>query len=344
MSSALRERYRVIGLDVVKPREEIPGVEWIECDLTSPDNTTDALRVLRELGVGDLASVVHLAAYYDFSGAPSDLYQRLTIDGTKLLLGGLQDFNVGQIVFSSTLLVMEPSDEGEVIDERSPTEATWDYPRSKLAAEQAMAAFRVDIPAVILRIAGVYDDDCGSIPIARQIQRIFEHSFESHFYPGDKDHGQPFIHLDDLVECMRHAIDRRADFEPWELFLIAEDELLSYGELQDLIGELVHGTRWRTIRIPKFVAKAGAWVMDNLSTEEQFIKPWMIDLADDHFPVDTSKFKLRLGWRPRRSLRETLPEMIARLKNDPARWYETNGLGEPPESVLESAGRQARSP
>ena len=37
-------------------------------------------------------AVVHLAAYYDFSGEPSDLYERVTVQGTLRLLNGLKAF------------------------------------------------------------------------------------------------------------------------------------------------------------------------------------------------------------------------------------------------------------
>lgn len=48
----------------------------------------------------------------------------------------------------------------------------------------------------------------------------------------------------------------------------------------------------------------------------------MIDLADDHYALDIGRAEKSLGWRPRRSLRETLPRMVAGLKADPGR-----GLG-----------------
>jgi UDP-glucose 4-epimerase len=59
---------------------------------------------------------------------------------------------------------------------------------------------------------------------------------------------------------------------------------------------------------------------------QSFIKPWMIDLADDHFEMDSSKAKKLLGWQPKHSLRETLPKMIKKLKDDPKAFYKVNKL------------------
>ena len=67
---------------------------------------------------------------------------------------------------------------------------------------------RGDIPAVLLRIAGVYDDGCHSIPLAHQIQRIYERQLTSRLYRGSTAHGQSFLHMDDLVDAI--ARGRRA--------------------------------------------------------------------------------------------------------------------------------------
>jgi nucleoside-diphosphate-sugar epimerase len=52
-----------------------------------------------------IASVVHLAAYYDISGDPNPLYERVTVEGTRRLIDALQSFQVEQFVFASTMLV-----------------------------------------------------------------------------------------------------------------------------------------------------------------------------------------------------------------------------------------------
>ena len=52
-----------------------------------------------------IASVIHLAAYYDLSGEPSPLYEQIIVGGTERLLEQLRQFQVEQFVFSSTMLV-----------------------------------------------------------------------------------------------------------------------------------------------------------------------------------------------------------------------------------------------
>jgi nucleoside-diphosphate-sugar epimerase len=313
---------------VKRPKEAAPGADFVACDLTKAESVAAALRQVADRCGREVASVVHLAAYYDFSGEPSPLYESLTVEGTRRLLQEVVVFVVQLFVFSSSLLVMKPAEEGESITEDSPTEAAWDYPKSKLQAEDVIREERRTIPAVVLRIAGVYDEECHSLPIAQQIGRIYQKDFESYFFPGDADHGQPFVHLSDLIDCIVRTVERRSELSPYELLLIAEPDVMSYAELQERIGELIHGREWPTIRLPKIVAKAGAWVKDKMADEDEpeFIKPWMIDLADAHYPVEIGRAREKLGWNPRHRLRNTLKEMIVRLKQDPALWHKTNGL------------------
>lgn len=339
-------QHEIAGFDVARPHKDPEAEDFINCDLTSDASVGQALDSLRQRHGSSLASVVHLAAFYDFSGKPNPLYQDLTVEGTRRLLKRLQSFDVEQFVFSSTHLVMKPSQHGEPITEVSAAEAAWDYPKSKLEAEKVIASERRRIPAVILRIAGVYDENCHVVPIAQQVSRIYQKELESYLFPGEASHGQAFVHLDDVVDCILRAIERRRDLAPYEVFLVAEPDLMSYAELQDRLGELIHGEEWPTIRVPKVVAKAGAWAEEKLAAEgeETFIKPWMIDLADDHYPIDIARARQKLGWEPKHRLRDTLGEMVARLKRDPKRWYQINGLPTPEHLQPETADLNAIAP
>jgi nucleoside-diphosphate-sugar epimerase len=330
VAARLKDEYTLVGMDPDSPEDEQAQVDHVDTDLTDDAGTREALEQVRSRHGNRLASVIHLAAYYDFSGEPSPLYDELTVEGTRRLLRELhqQNFEVEQFVFSSSLLVMQPQEEEGPLTESSRTEAEWAYPQSKLRAEEVIREQRGEIPAVILRIAGVYDEQCHSLPVSQQIARIYEKQMESFVFPGDTSHGQALVHLDDLADCFAKVVERRKQLDDEEMFLIAEPDVMSYDELQDRIGELVHDREWPTLRIPKAVAKAGAYVQDKLSGEDDqpFIKPWMIDVADDHYPVSIDRARSRLGWDPQHRLRQTLPTMIEFLKNDPEAFYRVNKL------------------
>lgn len=322
----LAPRWTVVGLDQVPPKAPSTA-DFVQCDLTEDNAVARSLQTVRERHGSRISSVIHLAAYYDFKGEPSPLYDSLTVQGTRRLLQQLRNFDVEQFVFSSSLLVMKPAIHGEELTETFPTEETWDYPRSKLEAEKVIQQEHGRIPVLVMRIAGVYDEEGHSVPIGQQIRRIYEKEIESYFFPGDAETGQAFVHLDDLADAFRLAVERRHELGPHDVLLIAEPDVMTYAELQDVIGEELHGKEWPTIRIPKVLAKAGAWVQGQLAgdDDETFIKPWMVDLADAHYPVDISHARTVLGWEPQHRLRNTIHEILHSLKTNPRKWYETQG-------------------
>lgn len=330
-AARLAERFAVVGFDRAGLPHPPPSADCVSVDLTSDDSVREGLSHVRDRYGERIASVVHLAAYYDFSGEPSPKYEQVTIRGTERLLRGLQAFAVGQFVFSSTMLVHAPCDPGQRINEAWPLDPRWAYPESKVKTERVIETGRGSIPAVLLRVAGVYDDDCHSLPLSHQIQRIYERALTSHVFPGHISHGQSFLHLDDLVDLLSRLIDARAALPPILPLLAGEPTTVTYDELQHTLGRLIHGEEWDTREIPKSLAKAGAWVQDTLpGAGDPFIKPWMIDFADDHYALDITRARTLPHWEPRRSLSETLPRMVDALKADPIQWYREHQLSGPP--------------
>lgn len=117
---AVAERFTghvdVVGFDREGPPPHPPvTVECVCVDVTSDESVAMALERVRYAYGTRIASVIHLAAYYDFSGEPSPKYEDVTVRGTERLLRGLKDFEVGQFVFSSTMLVQAPCQPGQEI-------------------------------------------------------------------------------------------------------------------------------------------------------------------------------------------------------------------------------------
>lgn len=332
----LSPQYEVVGLDVASPPADSP-VDFVKFDITKDDSVEKAMEYVNAAYGREIASVVHLAAYYDFAGEPSPLYEKITVEGTRRLLSTLKKYDVERFIFSSTVLVHEPTEPGDPISEDDPLNPKWDYPQSKVETESLIRDEHGEIPILILRIAGIYDDEGHSIPIANQIKRIYEKDLTGRVYPGDLTHGQAYLHKEDLVDAIESAVERRNELADEETLLLGEEKVCSYGEMQEILGKLIHGEGWETVEIPEPLAKVGAWVQDRAPVgDEPFIKPWMIDLADDHYELDLSRAKEVLDWAPQRHLAAALPKIVESLKRDPLRWYEENDL-DPPASLEKEA-------
>lgn len=323
----LGEEYRMVGFELLKAIYASSSEELVPVDLSSDESVHQAFTHIRHFYGNKIASVIHLAAYYSFDQKHSPLYEKVTVEGTKRLLKALQGFEVEQFIFSSTMLVHSPCKPGERITEDSPVDPKWDYPLSKIHTEKAIHELRGNIPTVILRIAGVYDDKCHSIPISHQIQRIYEKQLESRLFSGDINHGAAFLHMDDLVDAIQKAVQLRKKLPPELVLLIGESTTLSYDQLQREISRLLFNKEFKTFRVPKLIAKFGSWVQCHLPFgPSPFIKPWMIDLADDHYVLDVSRAEKYLGWKPQHALDQSLPIMINDLKANPSQWYKNNQL------------------
>lgn len=323
----LGEKYPIVGFELLKAIYASQREELVPVDLSSDESVHQAFMHIRNFYGNRIKSVIHLAAYYSFSEKHSDLYDKITVRGTERLLKELQDFEVEQFLFTSTMLVHAPTKPGTPITEDSPVIPNWDYPLSKVKTEKLIHEQRGKIPTVILRIAGVYDDKCHSIPISHQIQRIYENQLESRVFSGDISHGASFVHMDDLVDAICLAVDKRKELPKETVLLIGERNTLSYDELQRRISKLLYNKEFTTFRVPKLIAKIGSWIQCHIPfMKKPFIRPWMIDLADDHYELDISRAKQLLGWTPKRSLEQTLPIMIKDLKSNPQAWYKFNQL------------------
>lgn len=328
LAMRLVEKYHVIGLDLGIPDKPIPNVTYKSLDISSSKSIENVLDEIREEFGTNLNSVIHLVAYYSFSGEPSSKYQEITVEGTRNFLSSLRrHFHLEQFIFSSTMLVHAPTIPSEKISEESPVVGGWPYPQSKVEAEEAIRETKGEVPVVNLRIAGVYDDYGHSIPIGHHIARIYEKQISSALFPGNPNHGQAYLHLEDLIEAITLLIEKKSKIPRELTLLLGEEDVMTYRELQQSIGSLIHESPWPTIRIPSFIAKFGAYLQGHTPfMREPFIKPWMIPFADDHYDLNLSAVKKHLNWSPAHTLRETLPKMVSELKREPEMWYKNHKM------------------
>ncbi len=349
LTRALKKKYRVIGLDINSSDEADDSYQF---DLTSPHSVRGTMNNIAGRQGRDIAAVVHLAAYFDFSGKDSPAYQAVNVEGTRNLLDALRHFNVERFIYSSTMLVHEPGVPGSKINEDSPVAPTWVYPRSKAETESVIREHSGDMPYTLLRLAGLYSDTTCVPLLAQQIARIYEASLKSHLYAANTAVGQAFLHQEDMIDAFRRTIDRRARLPKHNEILIGEERCESYDAVQNRLGELIHGQKnWTTLQVPAPIAKAGAWAEEQAEPivpddfdqgEKPFIRPFMIDRAGDHYDVDIARAREQLDWKPRHNLYDRLATLVANLKADPHAWYEANGIT-PPHWMAE-ANRQGADP
>ena len=211
IGKALAADYTVVGLD--RRPVDMAHAECVGCDLTSDQSIDEAIRQVKSRYGARIASVVHLAGYFDFSGEPSPLYRQGNVAGTP---------PPPRAPPAPPGRLQPPPAPGDRTNKPSPAEPRWVYPQSKLETESVVAHEHGAIPYVLLRIAGVYTQVVQPPTLAHQISWIFERQFKGRVFPGETAHGQSFIHIDDLADAVVRIVQRRGSLPPDLKLLVGE--------------------------------------------------------------------------------------------------------------------------
>ncbi|MEM0449284.1 MAG: NAD-dependent epimerase/dehydratase family protein [Methanomassiliicoccales archaeon] len=285
------------------------GVEVRNADLTDPSSLRDA--------VHGMEAVMHLAAYYTFSGK-KELYQSINVEGTKALLQAMLKEGVGKIVYCSSTEAMGPTPQG-IADENFECHPVYEYGRSKLRAEEAVRHYgEKGIEYVILRPSGIYGP--------RNVEDVsfwfittFANSFLSRFIVGDGKKVLQFVHVKDVVQAFLRALDRFEDVKG-NTYIISGSRAYSYEEIYALMAKTFNKEppRWH---IPVALAKtmvAPVQLFNRLRGKDNFI--WRVQTMDT-FKVDRNysidKARRELGYEPQHPLPDGLRETVE--------WYRQHG-------------------
>src|SRR3990167_10437440 len=124
----LGDKYSIVGFELLKAIYASKQEELVPVDIASDESVSQAFTHIKNFYGNRICSVIHLAAYYSFSEKHSEKYELITVKGTERLLKQLQNFEVEQFLFTSTMLVHAPTCPGKPITEESPITPSWDYP------------------------------------------------------------------------------------------------------------------------------------------------------------------------------------------------------------------------
>ena len=93
LAAALADGYRVVGLDQPGKKADFP---LLAADFTKAESVREAMGQFRKEHGTRIASVIHLVAFFDFTGEDNPLYRSVNVEGTRHLLTALQDRWLGR--------------------------------------------------------------------------------------------------------------------------------------------------------------------------------------------------------------------------------------------------------
>lgn len=331
LAGALRHRARVIGIDR-NPRPDAyvgdhPYLEWYQIDLAEKRSVRDTFEEIR--GGGRVDAVVHLAAYYDFTGEPHPEYQRTNIDATKLLLEVCRPLGLRRFIYASSVAACGVTKTRIPITEDSPPDGHHIYATTKRCGEEMMRAHLDAFPCTPVRFGAMYSDWCEYPPLYKFIETWLSARWDASILGGRGESSIPFLHVRDGVSFLLRLIERMDDLDRWEVVVASCDGSISHRQLFDTATAYEFGRARKPISMPKWLALPGITVRDLLGRfvgERPFERPWMAEYIDTHLFVDASRTRRRLGWEPhpRLEILNRIPFMVENRRTATAEWTRRN--------------------
>ncbi|NIM15937.1 MAG: NAD-dependent epimerase/dehydratase family protein [Candidatus Aminicenantes bacterium] len=281
------------------------GVEFIEGNLAEPESIKGKIK--------DVDIVFHIAALYRQEGVSKDLFTKVNVEGTRILLEESIAGGVKRFVHCSTVGV-----QGEIENPPATEEAPYNpgdhYQVSKLEGEKlALSYFREGkIDGVVVRPVGIYG------PGDTRFLKLFRHIYKGNFKMIGK--GEVLYHLtfvEDLVDGIILAGETPA--ASGQIYTIGGNEYLPLNKLVKLIAQVMEKPVSR-IRIPLWPVYTAAFLCEIICRPfgiEPPIYRRRLDFFTKDRAFDISKAKKELNYNPKVPLKDGLIRT--------AQWYKENG-------------------
>ncbi len=198
------------------------GATPIACDITKPD---DLLKIALPFDW-----VVNTTSS---SGGGVDDYKKVYLEGNRNLIEWLKTSPPKKFIYTSSTSVYG-QDDGSVVKENSPTEPAADTGKILVETEKMLlaAAAEKKVPAIVLRVAGIYGPDRGHF--------FHQYMRNEAKIPGKGDRVTNMIHRDDLIGAIIAALKNgRAG----EVYNVVDDEPVAH----------IHFFRWLSETLGKYM-------------------------------------------------------------------------------------------
>jgi nucleoside-diphosphate-sugar epimerase len=304
----IEKKYNVKALVRKNSNRENLGkmnIQFIEADLADPDSIKGKIK--------DTDIVFHIAALYRQEGVSKDMFTKVNLEGTRIMLDESIASGVKRFVHCSTVGV-----QGEISNPPATEDAPYKpgdhYQVSKLKGEKlALSYFKEGkIDGVVVRPVGIYG------PGDTRFLKLFKHIHKSNFKMIGK--GNVLYHLtfvEDLVQGIVLAGENPD--ASGKIYTIGGNEYLPLTDLANMIAQILDKPISK-IHIPLWPVYTAAFLCEMVCRPlgiEPPIYRRRLDFFTKDRAFDISKAKKELGYNPKVPLKEGLERT--------AKWYKENG-------------------
>jgi nucleoside-diphosphate-sugar epimerase len=304
-----------------------PNIAWMRVDIADQPGLARAFREITTAGGAQV--LVHLAAYYDFTGNDNPEYRRTNVEGTRNVLEAAARSRIGGFVFGSSVAACAFPRASGPVNEATPPDGAHVYAWSKREGERIVAEFSWSLPTRIARFGAIYSDWCEYPPLYVFLRTWLSPSWRSRVLAGRGEMAIPYIHIRDLVAFFRRLLALPCEPGPTEVLVASTAGSTSLSRLFALATQSYFGSARMPLRVPAPLAALGLVGFDlvgRLVRRPPFERPWMRHYVDKRLEVDNARTRERLGWtpNPRFQIERRLPFLIERLKSEPFEWLARN--------------------
>ena len=305
---ALRERNAVVHA-LVRHGSRARRTPWPANAVIERQGDLDRLQTLDGVCTG-METVFHLAGYSgpESDDAAEDVHWQVTVEGTRALLAQARGAGIRRFVFVSSVKSMGEGGATR-LDESSPAVPVSPYGCAKLEAEKLVldAGRRHGMHVCVLRLPLVYGhDNQGNIP--RMVAAIDRGWFPPLPEVGNR---RSMVHVDDVVQAalLAAASPVAAD----KIYIVTNGRPYSTRELYEMI---CHGLgkpipRWHVpLGVLKGLARVGDAIGRVRGRRFMFDSDALEKLTGSAW-YSSEKIARELGFRPRVTFEEALPELIS---------------------------------
>lgn len=301
------------------------NLRWIQVDIADKEQLHRQLQMVRQHGGVDF--VVNLAGYYDFTNQEHPEYTRTNIHGTRNMLEIAQQLAVKRFVFASSQAACPF---GPVITEETAPDAPIPYARSKRAGEELLHEFAPVVPGAIVRIAAVFSDWCEYPPLYTLLNNWCSGKWlESRLIAGRGHSAIPYVHVQDLVQCLLRILEKSDELERLCIFNAGPDGTVSHLELFRIASQFFSNRPVRPLFAPRGLLGPmilARRLLSRMQGKEPFEQLWMVKYIDEQLVADSSQTRRILDWKPtpRKSITRRLVFLIENKKRNPELWRQWN--------------------
>lgn len=323
----LRKEYRVFAFGRRTARDagapEGDGIEWFQVDIADLDRLQEAFEHIRQHGGADI--LLHLAAYYDFTGEENAEYERTNVLGTHNVLKLSESLGLRRFIYTSSVAACPFPEPGEAVREDTAPSAPIPYARSKKRGEALMKEYHDCVPTCIVRPAVIFSEWCEYEPLDEFLGAWCSRRWNSRVLGGRGESAVPYLHVEDLLSFYIRVVEKCDELGPAEVLIASPDGSTSHLELFNAVTAKYFGTVRRPVMVPSALAAPGIRmreILGRITGKMPFERSWMVDYIDLKLEVDAVTTRRRLDWapNPNRHILDSIPRMIERMRTEPEEW------------------------